>query len=127
MSQTLTRFIKDGRDKACPLCNVNLNCFSHSKEKGIYRGREFWCPNCYSKFFYFKCKKIFNISLVDYRIGEYRIVCSYSHKKRKQQNGIIIYTIPYSNSSKIKLDVKLDFPLSSEQLEEKISILTTFS
>lgn len=137
--------IKDGKSKHCPFCLGSVGCSNYWLESGKFKGREFWCRKCHSKYRFLKYKRVFILHSVNYNLPTFHVQANYIHPtddKRGYQNGVEvdnvnnIYILPCDRSgtytsfnygAKVNMNRTLEFPITKEELEEKISLYITFS
>lgn len=137
--------IKDGKAKHCPFCNGSVGCSNYWLEDGKYKGREFWCRKCHANYRYKKYKRLFLLQEAKYNLPTYVVHGNYVHpndpkrvyfRGKEVDNVDNIYILPCDRSgtytsfdygSTINIFRKLDFPITKEELEEKISLYITFS
>jgi len=137
----LAASIKSGKRKLCTYCNGNVVCSNFYFDKHKYRGREFWCKTCNAKYRYLKYRSEFMIISANYKSTSYEVNAEYASfaiGQRLQFDPVrdnfsitpcernIGYT-SWDYKNKIAINKKLDFPISKEELDEKISLYLTFS
>ena len=134
----LTNTIKDGKDKSCPLCKSPVVCSSFYKKERQFLGREFWSTKCRFKYIYVKYRASFRLTHVDYKITGFEVSSSYEHPIKEYNyrfKGTRILPHYYDEWSlmvrqygdEIKIPEPLEFPITLENLENKVTLLQTFS
>lgn len=132
----LERSIINGKNKICPCCNARLTCSSYNLQKSKYTCREFWCRGCAAKFNYEKVKNRFVLKMVDYKLSTCSLRAYYGVPVKKVYPNKVQFRIlpntilPFKSfdySKEIVVEKELDFPLTKDQLEDKVSLYFTFS
>lgn len=130
----LELLIKDGKNKICPACAAPITCSSFCKRGKIFFGREFWCTQCKSKYVYRKYGRTFSLISADYNLPNCLVKAKYKDYltgKDLQKFEILPCdrTFPYTSwyyGQEVKLNKPLEFPISREDLEDKVSLYITF-
>jgi len=134
--EKLKSVVANGQNKSCPFCTHQLRCSSYLKKGKVFLGREFWCFKCKAAYLYLKHKGKFQITKAEYKIPGFTISAYYDHpasiNKPYCKTRILPYRkdlsyTAYDYNLEIKLQVELGFPITQEELEDKISLYTTFS
>lgn len=134
---SLSRSIQEGIAKKCPYCSNRLRCTNIMKIKGKFKGREFVCQDCKSSYQFILHKKEFLLTYARYRMPGYEVFAYYKHPSFSPQISSKLHILPssisnkiyttYNYASEIFIGIELDFPLTKAEIEEKISLFTTFS
>ncbi len=136
VKRSLAKNINDGKGKFCPLCcsDVALTCSNYDLQNKKYKGREFWCKACKAKYLYLKHRNKFHITYVRYKLEACDVTATYAHPGRDTTDSfdilprtdIGIYP-SWTYDERITIEKELNFPLTKEELQDRVTLYLTFS
>jgi len=129
----LDKVIKVTRRRECILCkgptHSEVVSKTSNRRKTKVTARVFVCKNCPAVYSYDRDGTHFKIDSLNYTYGDYTIECTYG----EDNTGFIIMYDPYpeqpyvDSTLIVESDSKVPFPITKEELEDKIQMFITFS